>query len=101
MLESRRIGTDWGNKKKWIQFENVFISKQEKPCFSSEGIDVLLLLIVITKIVSVSASTTLRIIGNDFNKSVILFVFQEAENNTMSLTEFSYFKTVYYVSIKK
>lgn len=69
--------------------------------FLSEGIDVLLSLIVITKILSVSASITLRIIGNDCNKSIILFVFQEAENNTMSLTEFSYFKTVYCVSIKK
>lgn len=46
---------------------------------------------------SVSASTSLRIMGNDCNKSIILFVFQDDENNTVSLAEISCFKSVLYV----
>lgn len=42
----------------------------------------------------VSASTSLRIMGNDCNKWIILFVFQDAESNSLSLTEVSYFKNV-------
>ena len=42
----------------------------------------------------VSASTSLRVMGNDCNKWIILFVFQDAENNSLSLTEVSYFENV-------
>jgi len=52
--------------------------------FLSEEIDVLRLFIVTTKIMSVSASTTLQIMGKDCNKLVILFAFQEAENHRIT-----------------